>query len=44
MVYAMVVDAKDEAARRFYERFGFRLLPDSGHRLFYPLSDALRGL
>ena len=42
-VYVMVVDAKDEAARHFYERFGFRLLPDSGRRLFYPLSDALRG-
>ena len=29
-VYAVVVDAKDEQARAFYERFGFIRLPDEG--------------
>jgi hypothetical protein len=37
-VYAVVVDAKDEQARAFYERFGFIRLPDEGKRLFYPLT------
>jgi GNAT superfamily N-acetyltransferase len=31
---AVVVDAKDDAAARFYERFGFRRLPDEPFRLF----------
>jgi hypothetical protein len=26
-VFAMLVDAKDEAAQRFYEHYGFTLLP-----------------
>ena len=37
-VYAMVVDAKDDRARAFYERFGFIVLPDSATRLFLPMS------
>ena len=37
-VYALVVDAKDERARRFYESFGFIRLPQSESRLFYPLA------
>jgi GNAT superfamily N-acetyltransferase len=41
-VFAMVVDAKDESARRFYEHFGFTLLSGEGKRLFLPISDALR--
>ena len=35
-VYAIVVDAKNEEARAFYERFGFIRL--EGKRLFYPLT------
>ena len=35
-VYAIVVDAKNEEARAFYERFGFIRL--AGKRLFYPLT------
>ncbi len=35
-VYAVVVDAKDEQAKAFYERFGF--IPLAGKRLFYPLT------
>ena len=35
-VYAVVVDAKDERATRFYERLGFIRLPESERRLFFP--------
>jgi len=35
--YALIVDAKDEAARRFYERFGFRRLMDRDLTLYLPL-------
>ena len=41
-VYAMVVDAKDEQAQAFYERFGFVRLPDAGRRLFLPMAAAAR--
>ena len=34
---AIIVDARDEAAIRFYERFGFELLPDTKRRMFLPL-------
>lgn len=37
-VYAVVVDAKDECAQRFYERFGFIALPESARRSFYPVA------
>ena len=37
-VYAVVVDAKDERASKFYERLGFIRLPDSERRLFFPTS------
>jgi GNAT superfamily N-acetyltransferase len=43
-VFAMVVDAKDEAARHFYEHYGFVLLPGETHRLFLPISSALQRL
>jgi GNAT superfamily N-acetyltransferase len=43
-VFAMVVDAKDEAARRFYEHYGFVLLPGETRRLFLPISAALHRL
>ena len=41
-VFAMLVDAKDEAAQQFYEHYGFTLLPDSGRRLCLPIATALR--
>jgi predicted GNAT family N-acyltransferase len=34
---AVVVDAKDEAARQFYEHFEFVSLPDNPGRLFLPM-------
>ncbi len=36
-VYAIVVDAKNERARAFYERYGFRAFPGVSRRLFLPL-------
>ena len=41
-VYAVVVDAKDERARAFYEHFGFIVLPDYATRLFLPMSTLQR--
>lgn len=37
--YAFVVDAKDETAQAFYERYGFFPLPNAERRLFKPLSE-----
>jgi predicted GNAT family N-acyltransferase len=34
---AVVVDAKDAAARRFYERYGFQPLVEHQNRLFVPM-------
>lgn len=39
----LVVDAKDGAARAFYERFGFRRFTDEEFRLFLPI-DSIREL
>ena len=39
---ALVVDAKDDRARSFYERFGFRRFSDREMRLFLSLDDAAR--
>ena len=36
-IYAMVVDAIDARAQRFYEQFGFSLLSSGKQRLFLPL-------
>jgi len=36
-IHAMVVDAIDDDARRFYEQFGFAPLGSAGRRLFLPL-------
>lgn len=36
----VVVEAKDEAAVRFYEHFGFRSFPDNSHNLFMPMREA----
>ncbi len=35
---AVIVDAKDDAAAKFYERYGFRPLPESPHRLFITMA------
>jgi ribosomal protein S18 acetylase RimI-like enzyme len=39
-VFAMVVDAKDAAAQRFYEHHGFTLLPGEARRLCLPMAVA----
>ncbi len=36
-VYAIVVDAKNDRARTFYEQYGFRLFPNMPRRLFLTL-------
>lgn len=36
-IYAMVVDAIDEGAQRFYEQYGFAPLSTTSRRLFLPL-------
>jgi ribosomal protein S18 acetylase RimI-like enzyme len=43
-VFAMVVDAKDEVAQRFYEHYGFTLLPGEQRRLCLPITAALQRL
>lgn len=43
-IFAIVVDAKDEGAQRFYEHFGFTLLPGAGRRLMLPINEALRAI
>ncbi len=43
-VFALLVDAKDENAERFYERYGFTLLPGDVRRLCLPIATALRRL
>jgi GNAT superfamily N-acetyltransferase len=40
-VFAMLVDAKDESAQRFYEKFGFTLLAGEQRRLILPIATAL---
>ncbi|HXW25251.1 MAG TPA: GNAT family N-acetyltransferase [Xanthobacteraceae bacterium] len=40
--YAFVVDAKDDAARAFYEKYGFKRLPSADRRLFLPLAEIAR--
>ena len=37
--YAFVVDAKDDAAQAFYERYRFVRLPGVGRRLFLPVAE-----
>ena len=43
-VYAVIVDAKDDRARIFYERFGFIRLSDTENRLFCPIATAERSI
>ena len=38
---AMLVHAKDDAAKRFYEKFGFEPSPIDAYHLFLSLSDIL---
>jgi GNAT superfamily N-acetyltransferase len=40
---AVVVDAKDDPARTFYERYGFLQFDDNPFRLFLPMADAAYG-
>jgi GNAT superfamily N-acetyltransferase len=37
-IHAVIVDALDDEAKAFYERFGFLPLRDDAMRLFFPLS------
>ena len=37
--FAVIVDAKDESARRFYERESFLPFPDQPMKLFRPMAD-----
>lgn len=37
--FAVIVDAKDEGAKRFYERESFLLFPDQPMKLFRPMAD-----
>ncbi len=39
---AVLVDAKDEGAARFYERYGFRRFEDRSHSLYIPMSEIER--
>ncbi|HEY9701200.1 MAG TPA: GNAT family N-acetyltransferase [Allocoleopsis sp.] len=39
-IYALVVDAKNEGAKKFYSRYGFMEIIDDNHRLFLPLKTA----
>jgi GNAT superfamily N-acetyltransferase len=41
-VFAVLVDAKDEAAQRFYEHYGFTVLPGESRRLCLPIALGLR--
>jgi GNAT superfamily N-acetyltransferase len=38
---AVIVDAKDEAARAFYEHHGFRRFVDEPFRLYLPIAEAI---
>lgn len=40
--FAVIVDAKDESARRFYERESFLPFPDQPTKLFRPMADIQR--
>ena len=39
VVIAVIVDAKDENARRFYERESFLAFPDQPQKLFRPMAE-----
>jgi hypothetical protein len=37
-VHAMVVDAKDASAAKFYRKYGFIAFPNNTQRLFLPMA------
>ncbi len=39
-IYAVIVDAKNEPAKAFYEKYGFKAFPTLPRRLFIPLKTA----
>ena len=41
-VFALIVDATNEHAAAFYERYGFKRLPDTPGRLFLPTETLVR--
>lgn len=41
-VHAIVVDAKTDRARAFYERYGFQALPTTPRRLFLPIETVVK--
>jgi ribosomal protein S18 acetylase RimI-like enzyme len=43
-IFALVVDAKDDAAMRFYRHLGFRQFVSQPMRLFIPIAEAARRL
>ena len=43
-IYALVVDAKDETARKFYEHLGFRRFASQAMTLYFPISEAAQRL
>lgn len=43
-IIGLFVDAKDEAASRYYRRFGFLPVPDDPHKLFMPLATLRQAL
>lgn len=40
--FAFIVDAKNDAAQAFYERYGFHVLPSAGRRLYLPMAEIAR--
>lgn len=42
-MHALIVDAANDDAKRFYEGFGFRPFTDNPMRLFLPLGQAVLG-
>lgn len=43
-IHSLLVDAKNDAASRFYQRFGFRAFKDLPSRLFLPVATAIAAL
>ncbi len=43
-VYALLVDAKNDAAKRFYQRFGFTEIANRPMTLYLPLATAIQAL
>jgi GNAT superfamily N-acetyltransferase len=41
-IHALIVDAKNDAAKAFYQRMGFHPFPDMPDRFFLPLEPILR--